>query len=270
MNLLVLFLALAAIFLFVFLFLKRLEKKSIFFPVKNVEIAPDYFNLPFEDIYLEASDQTKLNAWFIPGSKAELTLLFFHGNGGNISHRLHKISQLHNLGPNIFLLDYRGYGRSQKEPSVAGVYKDAQAALDFLVSGKKINPLRIIAYGESLGSALAVKLLADNKLGGLILEGAFSSGRDMAKVIFPCLPSWLIPDVFNNLKKIPQARGPKLFIHSKADEIVPIRLAKRLYQEASQPKEFIQIVGGHTTSYVDSSSEYLNAVGSFLAKVELK
>ncbi len=240
----------------------------MFFQVKEIEAAPDYFGLPFEDVYLETSDKLKINAWFIPSPAGRFTLLFLHGNGGNISHRLHKIAQLHSLGVNIFLVDYRGYGRSQGVPSVKGVYQDAQAAFNFLTTEKKIRPGSVVLYGESLGSAPAVRLASENKAGGLILDGGFSCGRDMAKIFFPYIPSCFMPDAFNNLKYISQVKVPKLFIHSKADEIVPVKLARKLYSKAGEPKEFVWLLGGHNTSYIDSLDKYLSSISSFINKIE--
>ncbi len=260
-------LCLLIIFTLLFVFLRALQRKSIFFPVKNVEITPEYFGLSFEEAHPETADNLRLNSWFIPSQVTPLTLLFFHGNGGNISHRLHKVSQLHNLGVSVFLIDYRGYGRSQGRPSVAGLYKDTKAALAFLIRKKKIKPQQIVLYGESLGTALAVSLAAGNNLGGLILEGAFSCGRDMAKIVFPYLPACFIPNIFRSLKDITKVKQPKLFIHSKADEIVPIRLAKKLYQRAPEPKDFLELVGGHNTAYIDSSDKYLKAIKAFLSNI---
>lgn len=270
MNILVILLSLGALFLFISAFLRGIERKTIFFQLKDIEATPEYFGLPFEDIYINAADKTKLHGWFIPNPQSSLVLLFFHGNGGNISHRLHKVSQLYQLGVSLFLLDYRGYGNSCGKPSVSGIYKDAEAALGYLLSEKKVELSSLVLYGESLGTALAVKLASCYKTGGLILDGAFSCGRDMAKIIFPYLPSCCIPDIFNSLKIIKLVRQPKLFIHSKVDEIVPFRLAEKLYRKAEEPKEFSTLIGGHNTFYIDSLTQYLSAIKAFLAKVQDK
>lgn len=267
-QLLIFFLFLLLIFLFFFLFFKLSQNKQIFFPVENIETTPEDFDLPFKDLYIKTVDGLKLNGWFIPDEESSLTLLFLHGNGGNISHRLDKVSQLHQLGLNIFIVDYRGYGKSQGAPSVSGVYKDAQASLDYLVDEKEISSEKIVVYGESLGSALAVGLASGNEVGGIILEGVFSSGKDMAKLIYPYLPSFLLPNIFEVSKDIEKVDEPKLFIHSKVDEIVPIRLAKKLYKKASKPKEFIEVIGGHNTSYIDANDSYLSGIKSFLEKIK--
>lgn len=270
MTFLKIFLFLIIILVGFFFFTKILQKNSIFFPVDNIASTPQDFNLPFEDIYFETEDGLKLNGWFISNDNASFTLLFFHGNGGNISHRLHKISQLQKLGLNIFLIDYRGYGRSQGSPSVAGIYEDAKASLNYLIEEKKIKPDNIILYGESLGTSLAVKLAATNKLGGVVLEGAFSSGQDMAKIIYPFIPRVFLPNIFKSSDQIIEVKEPKLFIHSKVDEIVPINLAKKLYQLSPEPKQFVEIIGGHNTAYIDAQEKYLDSLANFVQKIRNK
>ncbi|MCF7887170.1 MAG: alpha/beta hydrolase [Candidatus Omnitrophica bacterium] len=262
------FLFLALIFIVFFLFLKVFQKNNIFFPVEKIAAEPTDFNLDFKDIYFQTADGIKLNGWFIPHSQASFTLLFFHGNGGNISHRLHKLSQLHRLKLNIFIIDYRGYGGSQGNPSVAGIYKDAEASLDYLISKKNIKADKIILYGESLGTSLAIKLALTNKLGGLILEGAFSSGRDVAKIIYPFIPKLFLPDIFKNSSQIGKVNESKLFIHSQVDEIIPIRLARKLYNLAPQPKKFVEIIGGHNTAYIDAEAEYLLSLENFIKTIQ--
>ncbi len=270
MNVLTIGIILAVFFLLLFLFLKSLEKKTIFFQVKGVQVNPDYFGLPFQDIYFSAADKTKLNGWYILNQKRNLNLLFLHGNGGNISHRLHKVSQLHQLGVSVFLIDYRGYGNSQGKPSVAGIYKDAEAALKFLTEDKKVALNNLVLYGESLGTTLAVNLASRYRVGGLILDGAFSCGQDMAKIVFPYLPSFFIPDIFKSSKDITKVKSRKLFIHSCSDEIVPIHLAKKLYQKADRPKEFVELIGGHNTFHLDCPDKYLESIDSFLVQIENK
>ncbi|MCF7917052.1 MAG: alpha/beta hydrolase [Candidatus Omnitrophica bacterium] len=268
MSFLKFFLLLSVIFLGFFFFTKILQKNNIFFPVDEIGATPKDFNLSFQDIYFKTEDGIKLNGWFVPNKNAYFTLLFFHGNGGNISHRLHKISQLQKLGLNIFLIDYRGYGRSQGKPSVSGVYKDAQASLDYLIKEKNIKPDNIILYGESLGTNLAIELAASNKVGGLILEGAFSSGLDMAKTIYPFIPRIFLPDIFRSSEQIVKVEEPKLFIHSQVDEIVPISLARKLYQLAPEPKQFLEIIGGHNTAYIDAEEKYLASIDDFIQKIK--
>lgn len=247
-----------------FLYIKYLAARSIFFPSQVLELTPKDINLSFEDIYLTTADGLTLHGWFIPYDKAKYTLLFYHGNAGNISHRLEKILFLRQTKLNICLIDYRGYGRSKGKPSEKGVYLDAKAAYDYLVNQYNLNPLQIILYGESLGGAIAIDLASKEEIGGLILEGVFSNVRDMGKRIYPFIPRLLLPNPFNSLDKIKKIKVPKLFIHSKNDEIVPLDLGKKLYDIAPEPKQFVPLVGGHNTVFIDSKEEYISTIIKFV------
>ncbi|MCF7908506.1 MAG: alpha/beta hydrolase [Candidatus Omnitrophica bacterium] len=247
-----------------FLYIKYIEKKSIFFPDKNIDLTPERFGLSFEDLYFLTSDKVRLNAWFIPHPEAAKTIILFHGNAGNNSNRLEKIALLRKLKINIFMVDYRGYGNSQGIPKEKGIYLDAQAAYGYLVNQRKINPEDIVLYGESLGGVVAVDLASTKKVAGIILEGTFSSGRDIGQIIYPFLPKTILPNIFNSLSKISKVKAEKLFIHSKDDLIVPLELGRKLYQAASGPKKFITVSGTHNSVFIDSEKEYLRALSDFI------
>jgi fermentation-respiration switch protein FrsA (DUF1100 family) len=249
---------------FLFGYVKYIENKGIFYPVKEVEFDPSYIRLAFEDVYISTKDGFKINGWFIPSSNASYTILFCHGNAGNIGHRLDKINLLHGIGLNIFILDYRGYGRSQGKPSENGFYLDAQAAYDYLVNNRKIDPKKIILYGESIGTAVAIDLAAKVEVKAFIVEGAFSSGKDMAKRIYPFLPPLIFSNRFDSSAKIKKISAEKLFIHSREDEIVPLALAMKLYSFADAPKQFIEIYGGHNTAFLDAKEKYIFSIKSFI------
>ena len=251
----------------VFLYGKYLESKSVFFPLKGLQASPLDFNLAFRDVYLTTEDNIKLHGWFIPYEGAEHTLLFCHGNGSNISNRLDKILVLHRAKVNIFIIDYRGFGLSLGKPTEKGVYLDARAGYDYLINRGDINPEQIILYGESLGSAVIIDLACREKVGGLITEGAFSSGRDMGKIIYPYIPKNILPDIFNSLEKIKKITAPKLFLHSLDDEVVPFKLGKKLYQEAPEPKYFVEVSGGHNGIYLEPKDKCLLAITAFLSKL---
>ncbi len=247
-------------------YVKYIESKSIFFPTKNIDLTPQDLQIPFEDIYIKAGGSNQINGWFIPFENAKYTILFCHGNGGNISHRMEKITILRRSKANIFIFDYEGYGKSQGKPSEKGIYQDAQASFDYLVEMRKIDPKGIIVYGESLGCAVAIDLAWKNTIGGLILEGSFSSGKDMARIIYPFLPTALFFNKFNSIEKIKDIDAPKLFIHSKSDEIVPYSLAQKLFDAAREPKNFVSIRGGHNTAFIDSQQEYAETISVFIEK----
>lgn len=253
-----------------FFYLRYLETKGIFYPLKKIEITPAILHIPFEDIYLQTKDNLKLNAWFIPKENVKSTILFCHGNAGNIGHRLEKIVLLRQADIDIFIIDYRGYGKSCGNPSEKGLYLDARAAYYYLVNRRGLNPEDIILYGESLGGAVVIDLAAVEKTGGLIVEGTFSRGRDMAKIINPCLPAFFFYHKFDSMSKIKKVSVPKLFIHSRDDEIVPFAMAKELYKEADESKHFLEIRGGHNTSFSDSQELYLAGLKLFIKGLEEK
>lgn len=256
------------VFLFLVLFFRYFEWRSIFLPTKDFSYNPKTFNLEYEDIFLATHEGLKINAWYVPAQAGRgYILLFSHGNGGNISHRISKIIMLNKLGLDVFIYDYRGYGKSEGRASEAGIYLDAKAAYDYLTKEKGIAPDKIIAYGESLGAAVSVDLASKEKLKALILEGAFSRAKDMAGEIYPFLPSFLIYSKFDSMAKIGDITIPKLFIHSSNDEIVPIQLSRKLYAKAPEPKFFTTLEGGHNTSFIDSQSKFTDGISSFIDKL---
>jgi len=243
---------------------KYIERTNVFFPSEEIEATPEILNLDYDDIYIDTEDSVKINGWFIPNDKAEYTLLFFHGNGGNISNRLDKIKMLYDLDLSIFIIDYRGYGRSKGSPTEEGLYLDALTSYNYLVNKRKIENDRIIVYGESLGTVVAVDLAQKKDVKAIVLEGAISSGRDLAKIYYPYMPTPLFSIKLDSESKIKEVNVPKLFLHSKEDEIVPIKLARKLYEVSPEPKEFIELRGGHSSAYQDSKEKYLSSIKSFI------
>ncbi|MFH1622675.1 MAG: alpha/beta hydrolase [Candidatus Omnitrophota bacterium] len=254
--------------IFGFIWFRNFEWRSIFFPIKDFAMLPDSLGIEYEDIFTKTDDGLTLNAWFIPAKdNTNLTIFFSHGNGGNISHRFDKITILRNLGLNVFIYDYRGYGKSQGRPSEEGIYLDAQAAYKYLTKEKGLNPDDIIAYGESLGATVTVDLASKVKLKALILEGAFTNAKEMSKEIYPFLPTFILKSKLDSISKIKNIHIPKLFIHSINDEIVPIHLNKKLFNAALGEKTFVTIAGGHNTSHIDSQKEYTQGIATFIAKI---
>lgn len=248
-------------------YIKYIELKGIFYPDKNIEFTPAWINLSFEDVYIQTEDKVKINAWFIHQNNAKYTLLFCHGNAGNIGHRLDKLLLLKDIGLNVFIIDYRGYGKSQGRPSENGLYLDAQAGYDYLVKTRHIVPEQIILYGESLGTAVVIDLASKAEIKGLIIEGSFSCGRDVAKSIYSILPSFLFSNQFNSLAKIKGVTAPKLFIHSANDEIIPLDLAKKLYRVTPEPKYFVEINGDHNNAFLDSREKYTSSISAFMERL---
>ncbi|UCD55652.1 MAG: alpha/beta hydrolase [Candidatus Omnitrophota bacterium] len=250
------------------IWVRSIERHSIYFPMKEVKIAPDAIGLPYEEVYFKTSDNIRLHSWFISNDKAGFTIIFCHGNAGNISHRLEKIALFYKLGLNVFIFDYRGYGKSEGSPSEPGLYKDVDAAYKYLVEKRKVPENNIILYGESIGGAVAVNLAAKNEVGALITEETFTSIKDMIKIYYPLIPHFIISSKLDSVSKIKNIKSPKLIIHSIDDEIVPFRLGEKLFDAAKPPKKFLKIRGSHNTCFLDSEEEFTEGIRSFLSEIK--
>ncbi len=240
----------------------------LYHPHRDLIGAPASLGLPYEDAWFAAEDGVRLHGWFVPAPDATLTLLFFHGNAGNISHWLETVGLLRRrLGVPFFLFDYRGYGRSEGRPSEEGLYRDARAALAHLRRHPAVRPDRIVFFGQSLGSAVAVELATREPPAGLILESPFTSVRAMGKAMFPFLPvSLLVGNQFDSLSRIPRIRVPLLVLHGDRDEVVPVSQGRALFEAATEPKTFFAIPGaGHNDIPIAGGPAYLDALARFLA-----
>jgi fermentation-respiration switch protein FrsA (DUF1100 family) len=243
---------------------RYLERTGVFYPTRQVSATPAMFNLPYEEVSV-LSDGNKLSGWFIKNPNASATILYLHGNAGNIGDRVEKLALIHSLGVNIFIIDYRGYGKSAGTPSESAIYRDAQAAYDYLLTRQDAG--KIIAYGASLGGVAAIDLATHRKLAGLIVDSAFTSAADMSKRIYPFVPTIVLSLKLNSIQKVKEITIPKLFIHSREDEIVPIALGRKLFETAAGPKEFLEIKGGHNDSFVVSQDIWLAGIKRFLEKL---
>ena len=176
-------------------------------------------------------------------------------------------SLFQSIGCSVFIFDYRGYGRSQGRPSEKGLYLDARAAYDYLLS-RKILSEQIIGYGESLGGAAIIDLASGAPIKALIAESAFSSAKDMIQHIYPYLPYWIFASRMDSVSKIKLLKIPKLIIHSKNDEIVPYRLGKKLFDAAPEPKEFLEIRGGHNSGFFESEDILKEKIANFIQRLD--
>jgi len=242
------------------------QPAMIFFPTKSLVETPAEWGLQYEDTTLETADGVELHGWFIPHQEAPRTLLFFHGNAGNISHRRESVEIFHRLGLNVFIFDYRGYGNSQGEPSEDGLYLDAMAAWQYLAQEKGFDKQKIIVFGRSLGGAVACNLAAEVQPGALILESTFSSAKDMANVVFPIM-SRIVPlrFKFNAEESIKRVTAPLLVVHSTEDDIIPFRLGEKIYHAANQPKSLVKMRGDHNSGFLLSQPAYEQGLETFLS-----
>ncbi len=245
------------------------QDRMVFFPDPNLTGNPGDIGLDYEDAWVESGDGYRLHGWFIPGPKedARATALFLHGNAGNISHRLEMLKIVHQLGLNCFILDYRGYGQSEGSPSEQGLYADAEAAWNWLVQEKGQSSRDIICWGRSLGGAVAAYVARDKNPGALIIESSFTSLPELGQKLYPFLPVKMVSRVsFSTAKYVKHVSCPVLIVHSPEDEIVPFALGQRLYHAAKEPKEFLQILGGHNEGFLVSGETYVRGVRDFLQR----
>ncbi|MFP4473084.1 MAG: alpha/beta hydrolase [Candidatus Omnitrophota bacterium] len=248
-------------------YLRWFERSAVFVPSRVVDLSPEDIGLDYENIWLTSEDGGRVHGWFIPAERRPdeaLTLLFLHGNAGSISGRLEKIRVFHNMGLNVLIIDYRGYGLSSGTPAEEGLYADARAAFDYLIKRGDIRPDRVIVYGVSLGGAPAVDLAVRRSPAALILESTFTSVPDMARHTFPFVPPFLVRTQMRSLDKIEKIAVPKLIIHSPYDDVVPYEMGRRLFGAAPHPKQFLKIMGDHNQGFYDSLRQIEGGIRAFL------
>ncbi|MFT7538409.1 MAG: fermentation-respiration switch protein FrsA (DUF1100 family) [Lysobacterales bacterium] len=246
-----------------YLYVRFLEKKTAFAPEINISATPNDVDLKYEDVYLQV-DGFIIHGWWVPCEGAQRTLLYLHGNAGNISDRVDKIRVYHDLGFNFFIIDYRGYGLSEGKPSEEGLYTDAQVAYNYLIKDQGIVGGEIFLCGASLGSAVAIDLATKVEIKALILDSAFSSALDIGRDIYPFIPGFMIKLKFNSIDKIAYVKVPKLFLHSVTDDVILIKFGVKLYDAAPGPKEFVRMKGDHVASHRDDSEKFRKTIKLFL------
>jgi hypothetical protein len=235
--------------------LRWFEHSQVYHPDRVLAATGAELGRPFEDVRFKASDGVELNGWFIPAAtnspRAQLAVLLCHGNAGNISHRIEICKALLATGVNVFIFDYRGYGRSEGRPSEEGTYRDAQAAYQWLQQ-RQFPGTNIIAFGESLGGGVAAELAAREPVGGLVLQSTFTSIPDMGADLFPWLPvRWLGKIHYDTRSKLPRLNVPVLVMHSPADELIGFRHGQRNFAAANEPKLFWELKGDHNDPLAD-------------------
>jgi len=243
------------------------QPKMLYFPTGQIEQTPADIGLSFDTVTFKTADGLTIAAWYIPAPDARAVLLFCHGNAGNISHRLDSIRIFHDLGLSVLIFDYRGYGESEGEPTEKGTYLDAEAAWNFLVKEKGTDPARIVIFGRSLGSAVAAELALRRKAGALVIESGFTSIPDLGRKYYPYMPVSLITRFhYATIDKVSSLALPKLFIHSPEDEIIPFDQGMRLFEKASEPKEFLKLRGDHNEGFFLSGELYINGLQQFISR----
>ena len=252
-----------AFLVFAVLSIMWFEEKLIYFPSRPLDGTPEDAGLAHEDVELVTDDGVRLHGWFVlsgaDGGSTPATVLMCHGNAGNISHRLERAMLLTTkLGVDVLLFDYRGYGLSEGAPTEEGTYQDVRAAYRYLTEDRSIPPERIVLFGESLGTAIALQLAIEAPAAALVLEAPFTSIPDMAREVYPFLPfvDW-IRTRYDSASKISRLRMPVLVIHGEEDRVVPYAHGAALFERAPEPKTFFGVAGGgHSDLYATAGSPY--------------
>ncbi len=258
----------AACYVFLLAITFLLQPRLMYFPITRLQMIPTQVGLPYEDVNFDTRDGLRLHGWYIPAQGASHTVLFFHGNAGNISHRLESLAIFHRLGLNTFIIDYRGYGNSQGSPDEHGTYQDALAAWEHLRRQKQIKPGDIILFGRSLGGAVAAWLATQVNPRGLILESTFTSLPDLGADHYWFLPvRWLSRYHYDTQARLTALSVPVLIVHSRDDRIVSFHHAQNLYAAANPPKRFLELRGGHNEGFVVSGNAYMDGLRQFIASL---
>ncbi len=257
--------ALAFVYVVWGLVLLFLQPKLLYRPLRDVNFTPADVNLKFEEVTFQSADGIRLTGWYVPVKNARHTVLFCHGNGGNVMHVLDSLNLLCELGLSCLLFDYRGYGKSEGRPTEAGTYLDVQAAYNWLMREKHVRPERIILFGRSLGGSMAAYLAGRVPCAALVVESAFTSYPDIGARFYPYLPVRLFARFrYDTLAYIQEACCPVLVIHSRDDELVPFEFGTRLFEAAHEPKQFVAISGSHNDGFLISGDLYRESWSKWL------
>jgi fermentation-respiration switch protein FrsA (DUF1100 family) len=260
-----------SIYLLLALLIYLFQDRMVFLsnlPGRALEASPGDISLNYQDVSLTTSDNERLHGWYVAAKNPRGVLLFFHGNAGNISHRLDSIKIFHELGLDTLIIDYRGYGQSTGKASEKGTYLDAQAAWDYLVNTRRVPADRIIIFGRSLGGAIGAWLGVQNTPAAVIIESSFSSGVDIARRLYPFLPIHLLTRLqYPVADYASQLNCPVLVVHSRHDEIIPFTMGQAIYTAVKQEKKFLELKGDHNNGFLISQREYVAGLKDFIQAI---
>ena len=268
-GLLQLCLLVAAVYAVLLVYVYFFQSRLIYFPnIGGSGLAtPATRGMTYEDVVFEATDGVRLHGWFVSAPEERAVVLFFHGNAGDITHRLDTIALFHELGLSTFIIDYRGYGRSEGSPTEQGTYADAEGAWLYLTRERGIAPDRIVIFGRSLGASIGTWLAAQHKPAALIVEAAFTSAPDLASHHYWFLPVRTLARFrYDTRDYLQRVTSPVLIFHGAQDEIVPITHGRQLLDVANEPKEFVELIGGHNDAFFLSGPLYRRSLAEFLAR----
>ncbi len=244
------------------------EHRATFAPSRVVDRTPADAGLDYEEVEFFAEDAVRLHGWWIPHPQARGTVLYCHGNGANIANRVDLCADLHRWGVNVFIFDYRGYGKSKGWPTEQGVYRDARAAFEVVRARyEDAEHPPVVVYGTSLGGTIAAQVAMDKPVKGLVIEASFPNTLEVGRRLYPWLPVRLVARYrFDAAAKLAQSTLPKLLASSREDDLIPYELGVRLYEAAAEPKEFVELRGPHDEGGWNLVPAYARAWERFLLR----
>lgn len=253
----------------------RLYRWLIFHPYPfepGTELPPSIENAEVDEVYVHLKSGRKLHCWYFRVANATKTIMFSHGNAGNLSSRNSILNLLARTGASVFIYDYEGFGKSEGKPTIDGICENGLAVYDFLVNIEGIAPENLIVYGESLGTGVAMFLADVKPVAGVILQSGFSSLKTIAQEAYPGLrafPSFLFPSQqLDTLSLAKKKHPPLLIVHGMKDRVVPYSHAERLYKEASEPKQLLTLPeSGHTDICSTAPTLFLETVIQFISRL---
>ncbi|MBI9075538.1 MAG: alpha/beta hydrolase [Desulfatibacillum sp.] len=255
----------AAVLVLLVLLIPGCISKLVYHPTRDFQYTPQDIGLAFEEVFLESTRGNEIHGWYVPCQNARATVLFCHGNAGNISHRISHVKIFHDLSLSLLIFDYQGFGKSQGNPSEQATYDDARAGWDFLVKEKGALPEDIVIFGKSLGGAIAIELAAEVQPGALFVDSSFTSTYDVAKAHYGWAPRFLLRNYpYDSISRISKLQAPVCFFHSQLDDVIPYEQGVALFQAAPEPKAFVELSGSHNDGFVKSLDLYSKAIDAFI------
>jgi hypothetical protein len=241
------------------------QRHLVYIPQRRLVATPSDGGLEYETVWLDTDDGERVHGWFVLAEQPRGVVLFFHGNGGNISHCIDTLQSYHRLGLSTLMIDYRGYGQSSGTPDEPGTYRDAAAAWRYLIETRHVPPDRIVVIGRSLGGGVASWVAQTYQPGALVLESTFTSLPDIGAELYPFLPVRVLSQThYPTIERLDEIAAPVLVIHSHDDTLVPYRHGQQLYAAAHHPKGFLNLNGSHDGGFVDSIRVYEAGLDRFL------
>ncbi len=261
------FLFLAACYGLVLVIIYLMQGRMLYLssvPGRTLTMTPADAGMDYEDVSIETADGLTLHGWFIAG-RSPRVLLFFHGNAGNISHRLDSIRQFENLGLSVLIVDYRGYGQSDGRTTESGIYRDADATWRYLTETRGVRPDEVVIFGRSLGGSAAARLATQQRPLALIVESSFTSVPDIAQELYPWLPArWLSRLSHATRDYIRDVHCPVLVVHSRDDEIIPFHHGQAIFAAAPEPRTLLTLRGSHNHAHLWDERSYIEGLRAFL------